>query len=87
MATQSPSRRLLSGAIIDLFPSRIGLRCNSVYASKVVLDRGGCEKLPNYSALYMNSAGFFVQIQLLPPMGQGENNDLNKAHDKIEWKD
>lgn len=86
MATQSPSRRLLSGAIVDLFPSRIGLRCNSVYASKVVLDRSGCEKLPNYSALYMNPQGFFVQLQLLPPIGQ-EVGDDNLAHDTIEWND
>lgn len=86
MATQSPSRRLLSGAIVDLFPSRIGLRCNSVYASKVVLDRGGAEKLPNFSALYMNPQGFFVQIQLLPPIGE-EIDDMELAHDTIDWED
>lgn len=84
MATQSPSRRLLSGAIIDLFPSRIGLRCNSVYSSKVVCDRPGCEKLPNFSALYVNPQGFQVQISLLPPIGS-EMEDTSTAHDFIEW--
>lgn len=86
MATQSPSRRLLSGALVDLFPSRIALRCNSVYASKVVIDRPGAEKLPNYSALYVNPQGFQVQISLLPPMGS-EELDTSKPHDKIEWDD
>lgn len=86
MATQSPSRRLLSGALVDLFPSRIALRCNSVYASKVVIDRGGAEKLPNYSALYVNPQGFQVQISLMPPIGEGEL-DTSKTHDKIEWED
>lgn len=86
MATQSPSRRLLSGALVDLFPSRIALRCNSVYASKVVLDRPGAEKLPNYSALYVNPQGFQVQLSLLPPMGS-EKLDSSQAHDKIEWEE
>lgn len=86
MATQSPSRRLLSGALVDLFPSRIALRCNSVYASKVVLDRPGAEKLPNYSALYVNPQGFQVQISLLPPIGEGEL-DTSRPHDKIEWEE
>lgn len=83
-ATQSPTRRLLSGAIIDLFPSRIGLRCNSVYASKVCIERGGCEKLPNYSAIYVNPQGFQVQISLMPPIGS-ETEDTTQAHDTIEW--
>lgn len=86
MATQSPSRRLLSGALVDLFPSRIALRCNSIYASKVVIDRPGAEKLPNYSALFVNPQGFQVQMTLLPPMGEGEL-DTSKPHDKIEWVD
>lgn len=83
-ATQSPTRRLLSGAIIDLFPSRIGLRCNSVYSSKVVIDRAGCEKLPNYSAIYVNPQGFQVQVSLMPPIGS-ETEDTTQAHDAIEW--
>lgn len=86
MATQSPSRRLLSGALVDLFPSRIALRCNSVYSSKVVLDRPGAEKLPNFSALYVNPQGFQVQMVLMPPIGE-EESATNKPHDKIEWED
>lgn len=84
MATQSPSRRLLSGAIVDLFPSRIALRCNSVYSSKVVIDRAGAEKLPNYSALYVNPQGFQVQVSLLPPLG-GDEEDTNTPKDQIDW--
>lgn len=85
MATQSPSRRLLSGALVDLFPSRIALRCNSVYASKVVIDRGGAEKLPNYSALYVNPFGFQEQVSLMPPLDESDNVDNLVAHDQIEW--
>ena len=85
-ATQSPTRRLLSGALVDLFPSRIALRCNSVYASRVVLDRAGAERLPNYSALFVNPQGFQVQISLLPPVGS-KVVDVDKPKDKIEWDD
>lgn len=86
MATQSPSRRLLSGAIVDLFPSRIGLRCNSVYASKIVTDRKGCERLPNYSALYVDPQGFQVQMSLLPPLNS-KAKDNDEPQDAIVWED
>lgn len=85
MATQQASRRILTGALLDLFCSKIGLRQNSIYASKIAIDRPGCEKLSDFSALYLNPQGFLTQFEVLPP--NGEDEDANKAHDTIDWED
>lgn len=79
MATQSPSRRILSGAIVDMFPSRIALKVATVNASRVILDRKGAENLPLYSALWQNPQGFLSRIQLLPPLKSNTSNAYQVA--------
>ena len=85
VATQQASRRLLTGALLDLFCSKIGLRQNSVYASKIAIERPGCEHLSNYSALFLNQHGFMTQFRLLPPLGvKTEETDPNGY---LKWED
>ena len=86
LATQSPSRRLLSGAITDMFTTHCALRTSSVYASKIILEERGAERIPRFSAIFAGVNGFKTQVRLMPPLDQQEE-DMYATHDKIEWED
>lgn len=86
VATQSPSRRLLSGAIVDMFTTRCALRTSSVYASKIILETKGAERIPRFSAIFAGINGFRTQVRLLPPLDQ-QTEEAYATHDKIEWED
>lgn len=83
-ATQSPSRRLLSGAIVDMFTTRCALRTASVYASKVIIEMPDAARIPKFSAIITSVNGFKKQIRLLPPKNSNGEN-LDESHDKIDW--
>lgn len=85
VATQQASRRLLTGALLDLFCSKIGLRQNSAYASKIAIERAGCEHLSNHSALFLNQHGFMTQFRLLPP--KNEQVEETDPDDFLQWED
>ena len=85
VATQQASRRLLTGALLDLFCSKIGLRQNSAYASKIAIERAGCEHLSNHSALFLNQHGFMTQFRLLPP--KDEQVKETDPDDFLQWED
>ena len=86
VATQSPSRRLLSGAIVDMFTTKCALRTSSVYASKIILETAGAERIPRFSAIFAGVNGFRTQVRLMPPLNEQEE-DLYATHDKIDWED
>lgn len=86
VATQSPSRRLLSGALTDMFTTKCALRTSSVYASKIILETGGAERIPRFSAIFAGVNGFRTQVRLIPPKDQ-QAEDAYATHDKIEWED
>lgn len=68
LGTQMPSRRIFSGAVVDLFPSRLALKCGTINASRVILDRAGAENLPLYGGMWLDPTGILTRIQLLPPI-------------------
>ena len=84
VATQQASRRILTGALLDLFCSKIGLRQNSVYASKIAIGRAGCEHLPDFTGLYLNHYGYMTQFGLMPPLGEEVEED--DPDDFLKWE-
>jgi len=86
VATQSPSRRLLSGALTDMFTTKCALRTSSVYASKIILETKGAERIPRFSAIFAGVNGFRTQVRLLPPIATQEEDEY-ATHDKLEWED
>ena len=82
-ATQTPSKQVIGSLIADQFQTKIGLRTNNRYASNVIINKSGCEALPNFSAILIAPDGFSNEIRLLPPIGEKEVrvDDL----DKIEY--
>lgn len=69
-ATQSPSKRVLGSLIVDQFQTKIGLRVNNRYASNIIINRGGCENLAQYSAILVSPDGYTCEMRLLPPQGE-----------------
>lgn len=48
VCTQSPSRRVIPADLTLNFTCRVGLRCESAIESRQVINRPGCELLPQY---------------------------------------
>ena len=82
-ATQTPSKQVIGSLIADQFQTKIGLRVNNRYASNVIINKSGCENLPNYSAILIAPDGFSNEIRLLPPMGKEE--ELTHNLDRVEY--
>lgn len=77
-ATQTPSKTVLGSVIVDQFQTRIGLRVSNRYASQITIGEGGCERIPNFSAIVITANGHKIEMRLLPPQGEesaGQNLD------------
>lgn len=81
-ATQTPSKQVIGSLIADQFQTKIGLRTNNRYASTVIINKSGCESLPNYSAILLTPDGFDNEIRLNPPLGESRETitDLETIH-------
>lgn len=59
MATQSPSRKVISPNIQNCVTSAFGLRCRSNVESRQIIGISGCENLPKYGkGIFWNSNGY-----------------------------
>lgn len=64
MATQSPSRKVITANIQNCTTSALGLRCRSNVESRQIVGISGCENLPKYGwGIFWNSDGY-VQLQI-----------------------
>ena len=78
-ATQTPSKTVLGSIIVDQFQTRIGLRVSNRYASQITIGEGGCENIPNFSAIVITANGRKIEMRLIPPKGSGfEQQNLDK---------
>lgn len=78
-ATQTPSKTVLGSIIVDQFQTRIGLRVSNRYASQITIGEGGCERIPNFSAIVITANGHKIEMRLIPPKGSGfEKQNLDK---------
>lgn len=68
MATQSPSRKVITANIQNCTTSALGLRCRSNVESRQIVGIAGCENLPKYGwGIFWNSEGYTkLQIPLTP---------------------
>ena len=76
-ATQSPSKSVLGPLVCDQFQTRIGLRVSNRYASQITIGEGGCERIPNFSAIMITPDGRKVEMRLLPPEIDGQHKPEN----------
>ena len=59
MATQSPSRKVITANIQNCTTSALGLRCRSSVESRQIVGISGCENLPKYGwGIFWNSNGY-----------------------------
>ena len=78
-ATQTPSKTVLGSIIVDQFQTRVGLRVSNRYASQITIGEGGCERIPNFSAIVITANGHKIEMRLIPPKGSGfEKQNLDK---------
>lgn len=68
MATQSPSRKVITANIQNCTTSALGLRCRSNVESRQIVGIAGCENLPKCGwGIFWNSDGYTkLQIPLTP---------------------
>lgn len=80
LATQRPTRDIVTGALKVNLDSRIALRCPSPQDSRNIIDRRGAELLPKYGEAYYLEQGYLhhIKIDMIPQA------DLNALIDY--WK-
>lgn len=75
MATQVPKANIIPTEIRENFTARLCLRCNTAAQSRVLMDRRGCEQLPQYgTGFYITPCG--ANCHLLPMIDYDERQRL-----------
>lgn len=86
MATQSPSRKVITANIQNCTTSALGLRCRSSVESRQIIGIGGCENLPKYGyGIFWNSNGYLkLEIPITPDqwIQTAVNNAISLAKPK-----
>lgn len=67
LATQRPTRDIITGAIKVNLDSRVALRCPSPQDSRNIIDRKGAELLPAYGEAYYLEKGIIYKISIPLP--------------------
>ncbi len=78
LATQRPTRDIITGAIKVNLDSRVGLRCPSPQDSRNIIDIKGAETLPRYGYGYYRTAGGLELVSI--PM-----TDPGELANRVKW--
>ena len=64
ICTQSPSRRVIPADLTLNFTCRVGLRCESAIESRQVINRPGCELLPQYGKAILKTPNGISLVEI-----------------------